>query len=100
MTAYFPFVVTLLRFPSSDDGVFAAASFTTVLFVTRSKENLTSVESNAEPSLKVTPFRRLQRHVVRLPTEKHFVANEGSSFDPCRKSSRCSKTLLSSVNVP
>ena len=94
MTAYFPFVLTLFRFPSSDDGVFAAASFTIVLFVTRSNENFTSVESNAEPSLNVTPRRRLQRHVVRLPTEKHFVASDGSSFGPCRKSSRCSKTLL------
>ena len=100
MTAYFPFVVTLLRFPSSGEGEFAPASFTTVLFVTRSKENFTSVESNADPSLKVTPLRRVQRHVVRPPTEKHFVASDGSNFAPCLKSIRCSKTLASSVNVP
>src|SRR5262245_2846075 len=100
VTAYLPFVLTLLRFPSSDDGVFAAASFTTVLFVTRSKENFTSAESNAEPSLKTTPWRRLHRHVLSVPTEKHLVASDGSSFDPCRKSIRCSNTFASRVNVP
>ena len=100
MTAYLPFVVTLLRFPSNGEGEFAAASFTIVGFVTRSKENFTSVESNAEPSLNVTPLRRVQRHVLKLPTEKHFVARDGSSFAPCLKSSKCSKMLFSSVFVP
>ena len=79
MTAYLPFVETLFRFPSSGDGELAAACFSTCLFVTRSIENFTSVESNDDPSWKVTPFRRLQRQVLSVPTEKHFVASSGSS---------------------
>ena len=90
VTAYLPFVVTLFMFPSNEDGEFAPASFTIVLLLTRSNENFTSAESNAEPSLNLTPRRRLQRHVARLPTEKHRVARDGSSFGPCRKSRRCS----------
>ena len=55
VTAYFPFVVMLFMFPRSDDGEFAPASFTMVLLDTRSNENFTSAESNAEPSWNLTP---------------------------------------------
>src|SRR5262245_1314322 len=94
VTAYLPFVTTLFKLPSSDDGVLAAASFTTVLFVTRSKENFTSVESKADPSLNSTPLRSVQRHVLSVPTETHLVASAGSSLAPCKKSMRCEKMLF------
>jgi hypothetical protein len=73
VTAYLPFVLTLFRLPMSGEGELAAACFTIDLFVTRSIENFTSAESNELPSWKVTPLRRLQRHVLVLPTEKHLV---------------------------
>src|SRR6476659_11309999 len=97
VTAYWPFVVTLWRLPSSGEGEFAAACALTALLLTRSIENFTSAESNAEPSWNLTPCRRLHRHVFSVPTEKHLVASDGSSFDPFLKSSRCSKTFASSV---
>ena len=66
VTAYWPFVVTLSRLPSSGDGEFAAACALTALLLTRSIENFTSAESNAEPSWNLTPVPeiappRLQR---------------------------------------
>src|SRR5262245_49264338 len=75
VTAYWPFVVTLFRFESSDempDG--------SLILITRSKECFTSAESKPEPSLKVTPRRRLQRQVFTVPTGEHFVASDGTTF--------------------
>src|SRR5919197_4597116 len=100
VTAYFPLVVTLFKLPKRDDGEFAAACATIFLFVTRSIENLTSAESKSDPSWNLTPLRRSQRHVLAVPTETHLVASDGPSFGPFLKSSRCSKTFASSVNVP
>src|SRR5262249_17341038 len=82
VTAYLPFVVTLFKLPRSGDGEFAAACFRIDLLLTRSIENFTSAESNALPSWNVTPLRRLQRHLLRLPTEKHLVGSWGSSLGP------------------
>src|SRR4029453_6967650 len=82
VTTFRPFVFTLFRFESRDDGVFAAACLTTCLLRTRSNENFTSAESKSEPSWNLTPRRRVQRHVRVFPAGLQFVASDGWSFAP------------------
>src|SRR4029078_12368973 len=77
MTAYWPAVLTLFRFERSDeipDG--------SLILTTRSNVAFTSAESKPEPSLNFTPRRRVQRHVLTVPTGAQFVASDGTIFTP------------------
>src|SRR4026208_1967864 len=77
VTAYCPFVLTLFRFERSDE-----IPEGSLILIERSNDAFTSAESKPEPSRNFTPRRRVQRHVLTVPTGAHFVARDGVSFAP------------------
>ena len=95
VTAYLPFVVTLFRFPMSGEGELAAACFTIDLFVTRSIENFTSVESNGAAVLERDALAKVAAPRLQAPDREALRRERWLELrarsDSC---SRCSKTLL------
>src|SRR4026207_274502 len=77
VTAYWPLALTLFRLDRSDEIPEGA-----VILIERANDHLTSAESKPDPSLNFTPRRRVQRHVLAVPTGAHFVASDGTSFEP------------------
>src|SRR5262245_24303531 len=96
VTANGPSVVTLFRFPSSGDGEFAPASFTTLAFTTRSKDHLTSADVKSSPFWNLTPWRSVHRQVAAVSTGLQLVASDGATVAFCLGSYRCSKMFWSS----